>query len=44
MRRRAILVAVAVLVIALAVWAWIDAGQVPVREIVVPVAVPELPK
>jgi hypothetical protein len=44
MRRRAFLVAVAVLIAALAVWAWSDAGRVPVRDIVEPVAVPELPR
>jgi hypothetical protein len=43
MRRGAILT-LAILVSALLVWAWIDAGQVPVREIVEPVAVPELPR
>lgn len=36
--------AIAILVIALLAWAWIDAGQVPVRDIVEPVAVPELPR
>ncbi|GGC02177.1 hypothetical protein GCM10011494_20900 [Novosphingobium endophyticum] len=42
MGRRAIWLAVAIPIIALLVWAWIDAGYVPVHEIVEPVAVPEL--
>jgi hypothetical protein len=36
--------AVAILVIGLLVWAWVDAGRVPVRDIVEPVPVPELPR
>jgi hypothetical protein len=33
---------VAVLVLAILVYAWIDGGREPLREIAVPVAVPEL--
>lgn len=34
--------AVAILVIALLVWAWVDAGRVPVHDIVEPIPVPDL--
>ncbi|EHJ59125.1 hypothetical protein NSU_3962 [Novosphingobium pentaromativorans US6-1] len=44
MRRHTILGAVAILVIALLAWSWIDAGREPVRDIIQPVPVPELPK
>lgn len=41
MRGKGIVAVVAALILALLVYAWIDGGREPLREIVQPVAVPE---
>ena len=41
MRAKWILLGLAVAVLALLVWAWLDGGRRPVREIVIPLAVPD---
>lgn len=42
MRRQWVLIALAVLVLLLLAYAWIDGGEEPVRTITEPVAVPEM--
>ncbi|WP_255351691.1 hypothetical protein ACLIMP_12460 [Novosphingobium aerophilum] len=37
-------VSIVVLAVVLGVWAWMDGGRSPVRDIVQPVPVPELPR
>lgn len=39
--RRTVVILAAVVVVALLVWAWLDGGREPLREIAVPVSVPE---
>ena len=41
MRGRVALLVVVAIVLAVLAWAWIDGGRQPVREIAIPVAVPE---
>ena len=44
MRRNRVLAAMAAIIVVIFGYAWIDGGREPVRDISVPVAIPDLPR